>query len=206
MKNCIGKQFDKLKLIELLDKSRNYRYKNMEKKKERLQTERLILKPFEECDRQQMVDILLNEDIKKTYMIPDFEDKKQAEKLFEKIMNYSKSDNHFEYGIFFNDILIGFVNDCEIHDAMIEIGYVITPKYQGNGFATEAVKSCIDELFRIGFERIRAGFFEENKASCRVMQKCGMYKIDLEDDIEYKGMLRHCLYYELDKSYWFQKK
>ena len=88
----------------------------------------------------------------------------------------------------------------------IEIGYVITPKYQGNGFATEAVKSCIDELFRIGFECIRAGFFEENKASYRVMQKCGMYKIDLEDDIEYKGMLRHCLYYELDKSYWFQKK
>ena len=173
----------------------------MEKKKDRLQTERLILKAYDECDRQQMVDILFNEDIKKTYMIPDFANKKQAEELFEKLMNFSRSDNHFEYGIYFNNTLIGFVNDCEIKDSMIEIGYVITPEYQGRGFATETLQICIDELFRIGFEHIKAGFFEENIASCRVMQKCGMHKIDLEDDIEYKGILHHCLYYGIDKTY-----
>ena len=173
----------------------------MEKKKDRLQTERLILKAYDECDRQQMVDILFNEDIKKTYMIPDFDDKKQAEELFEKLMNFSRSDNHFEYGIYFNNTLIGFVNDCEIKGSMIEIGYVITPEYQGRGFATETLQICIDELFRMGFEHIKAGFFEENSASCRVMQKCGMHKIDLEDDIEYKGILHHCLYYGIDKRH-----
>lgn len=173
----------------------------MEKKKDRLQTERLILKAYDECDRQQMVDILFNEDIKKTYMIPDFDDKKQAEELFEKLMNFSRSDNHFEYGVYFNNTLIGFVNDCEIKGSMIEIGYVITPEYQGRGFATETLQICIDELFRMGFEHIKAGFFEENIASCRVMQKCGMHKIDLEDDIEYKGILHHCLYYGIDKTH-----
>ena len=173
----------------------------MEKKKERLQTKRLILKAFDECDRQQMVDIFLNEDIKKTYMIPDFDEKKQAEELFEKVMNFSRSDDHFEYGIYYNNTLIGFVNDCEIKDSTIEIGYVITPEYQGKGFATEAVQVCIDELFRMGFEHIIAGFFQENIASCCVMRKCGMYKIDLENDIEYKGILHHCLYYGIDKIY-----
>ena len=69
----------------------------MKKKKERLQTKRLILKAFDECDRQQMVDIFLNEDIKKTYMIPDFDEKKQAEELFEKVMNFSRSDDHFAF-------------------------------------------------------------------------------------------------------------
>ena len=171
----------------------------MEKKKERLQTKRLVLRAFEERDRQKMVDIFLNEDIKKTYMIPDFDDKKQAEKLFEKLLSFSKADNHFVYGFCFQDAIIGFINDCEIKDSTIEIGYVVAPAYQRKGFATEAVRVCIDELFRMGFKHIIAGFFQENIASCRVMQKCGMRKIDLEEDIEYKGASHHCLYYGIDK-------
>ena len=170
----------------------------MEKKKEQLRTKRLTLKAYDECDRQQMVDLCFNEEIKKTYMIPDFDDPKQAEKLFEKMRDFSRSDHHFVYGVYFDNTLIGFVNDCIIEDSMIEIGYVIIPDYQGQGFATEAVQACIEELFRMGFAHVRAGFFEENIASCRVMQKCGMHQIDLEEDIEYKGTLHHCLYYEID--------
>lgn len=173
----------------------------MEKKKDRLQTERLILKAFEECDRQRMIDIFFNEDIKKTYMIPDFEDRKQAGALFEKLMAFSRSDDHFQYGIYLEDTLIGFVNDCEIKDSTIEIGYVIAPEHQGKGFATESVRACIDELFRMGFAHVVAGFFRENIASCRVMQKCGMKKIDFEEDIEYKGKSHHCLYYRIDKAH-----
>ena len=165
----------------------------MKKKKEVLKTKRLLLRLFHEEDRQEMVGILCNEEIKKTYMIPDFTDKKEAEALFERIMNFSRSDNHFVYGICFDNKLIGFVNDCEIKDSTVEIGYVIIPDYQNKGFATEAVQCCIDELWRIGFEHIRAGFFEENIASGRVMQKCGMHKMDLEEDIEYKGISHHCL-------------
>jgi RimJ/RimL family protein N-acetyltransferase len=172
----------------------------VKKKKEMLKTERLVLRPFHEADRQEMVCILCDKEIKKTYMIPDFTDKKEAEALFERIMNLSRQDNHFVYGIFLDDKLIGFVNDCEIKDATIELGYVIAPNYQGKGFATEAVQCCIDELFEMGFAHVRAGFFEENMASCRVMQKCGMHKIDLEEDIEYKGILHHCLYYEIDRT------
>ena len=173
----------------------------MEKKKDSLQTERLILKAFSECDRHQMVDIFCNEQIKKTYMIPDFANPKQAEALFEKMMDFSKSENHFVYGIYVNDTVIGFVNDCEINDSAIELGYVIAPAYQGKGFATEAVQACIDELFRMGFSQVKAGYFEENIASCRVMQKCGMVKMDFEEDIEYKGFSHHCLYYGIEKSH-----
>ena len=172
----------------------------MKKKKEVIKTKRLLLRLFHEEDRQEMVGILCNEEIKKTYMIPDFTDKRDAEALFERIMNFSRSDNHFVYGICFDNKLIGFVNDCEIKDSTVEIGYVIIPDYQNKGFATEAVQCCIDELWRIGFEHIRAGFFEENIASGRVMQKCGMHKMDLEEDIEYKGISHHCLYYEIDRT------
>lgn len=172
----------------------------MEKKREKLQTQRLVLKPFEECDRQPMVEILFDKEIKKTYMLPDFTERKQAEPLFERLMASSKSDERFLYGIYFEGAPVGFVNDCEIKDDAIEIGYVIIPAHQGKGFATEAVKACIEELFRMGFAHIRAGFFEGNTASRRVMEKCGMHRIELEEDIEYKGVLHHCFYYEIDKE------
>jgi RimJ/RimL family protein N-acetyltransferase len=171
----------------------------MEFKKEKLQTERLLLKPFAECNRQQMVQILMDKEIKKTYMIPDFDHEKQAEELFDKMMKSSQDIRRFIYGIHFQDVLIGFVNDCEVLDTEIEIGYVIASAHQRKGFATEAVRACIDELFRMGFTRVKAGFFQENVASCRVMQKSGMHKIDFEEDIEYKGVTHHCIYYAIDK-------
>ena len=132
-------------------------------------------------------------------MIPDFSEKRQAEALFEKLMNFSREDNHFVYGIYFSNTLIGFLNDCEMDGVSIEVGYVIAPEYQGRGFATEALKACIAELFRMGFAHVKAGFFEQNIPSCRVMQKCGMHKMDFEEDIEYKGTLHHCIYYGIDK-------
>ena len=52
----------------------------------------------------------------------------------------------------------------------------------------------------MGFDCVRTGYFEENTASGRVMQKCGMHKIDLEEEIEYRGISHHCLYYEIDRS------
>ena len=172
----------------------------MEKKSEKLQTKRLTLRAFEECDRQQVLDIFFNDDIKKTYMIPDFESLSQAEALFEKIMLYSLSDDHFVYGICLDNVLIGFINDCEITDTTIELGFVIAPQHHSKGYATEAVRAAIVELFDMGFSKVKAGFFEDNIASCRVMQKCGMSKTEHEEDIEYRGALHHCIYYAIEKN------
>lgn len=172
----------------------------MEKKRDRLKTERLLLKPYDVCDKGRMTDLLCNEEVKRTFMIPDFDDRKQAEALFYKLLEFSRSDDHFEYGIYLHDKLIGFVNDCEMNDTTIEIGYVIDPDFQGRGFATEAVRACIEELLSMGYHHIRAGYFAENPASRRVMEKCGMHKINLEADIEYQGSLHHCLYFGIDKA------
>ena len=132
-------------------------------------------------------------------MIPDFDCPEQAEALFQKMMALSRSEERFEYGIYLDHTLIGFVNDCEIKGGTIELGNVIAPGYQGKGFATEAVKACIDELFAMGFQQVKAGFFEENIASCRVMQKCGMTRLEKTDIIDYKGKKYNCVYYSLKK-------
>lgn len=172
----------------------------MKKKKDKLITERLVLRAYDECDSDAMVEMLTNEEIKKTFMIPDFDDRGQAEALFEKIKGFSRSDDHFEYGIYLDGTLIGFLNDCEIEGEAIEVGYVIHPRYKGNGYATEALQAAIDELFRMGYKHVSAGFFEENTASRRVMEKSGMHKLPNEDDEEYQGIVHHCLYFGIDKQ------
>jgi ribosomal-protein-alanine N-acetyltransferase len=56
-----------------------------------------------------------------------------------------------------------------------EIGYVLSPAYQGRGLATEAVR----RVLRFGFEelslhRIEAHFIQGNEASRRLMERVGM--------------------------------
>lgn len=161
-----------------------------------IKTDRLILAPMTEKDEQAMVEILANDEIKQTYMVPDYDDKAKVVALFERIKAISNTDGRFCVGIYKDDNLIGFMNETGVEDKTIEIGYVIHPSHKNNGYATEALKAAIQELFARGYKTIRAGFFEENVASGRVMEKAGMNKIDLTEDVEYRGKTHHCIYFE----------
>ncbi len=56
-----------------------------------------------------------------------------------------------------------------------EIGYVINPRYQNRGYATEAVREALRFGFGVlGLHRIEARYMLGNDASRRVMDKVGM--------------------------------
>lgn len=172
------------------------------KQAECIQTKRLKLKSYRNSDREQLIELLTNAEIAKTFMVPEFTSEKQIQDLAGKLIAFSKTEDltHLEYGIYFNDTLIGFINDCGIEDEEIEIGYVIHPDYKGQGYATEAVSAAIQDLFRMGFQKITAGYFEENIASLRVMEKCGMRQIAKCDTEEYRGVNHICRYCEITNS------
>lgn len=88
-------------------------------------TKRLVLKPYNDCDQGAMVELLVNEKIKETFMIPDFHTKYEAIGMFKKLQEFSFSDNHYVRGIYFEQQLIGFLNDVKIMNDKIELGYVI---------------------------------------------------------------------------------
>lgn len=159
------------------------------------ETERLVLKPLSDSDRDNMIEILTNCEIKKTYMLPDFESEEQAKKLFLRIKEGSLSDKVYQVGIFLNDEVIGFANEVEREGDKIELGYVIHPKHHNKGYATEMLKAMIEEMFARGFLEVLAGAFEENPASMRVMEKSGMTKLEKVDEIEYRGAVHKCVYY-----------
>ena len=90
---------------------------------------------------------------------------------------------------------IGFLNDVEIVDGSIELGYVIHPACHNRGYMTAGLSIAIEELFRVGYKCVICGAFEENRASQRVMEKCGMTRIEKIDEIPYRGSVHRCVYY-----------
>ncbi len=63
-----------------------------------------------------------------------------------------------------------------------EIGYVVYLPHQGRGIATEAARALTAYGFDVlDLNRIEAHCFEENAASARVLEKCGM---------RFEGLLR----------------
>jgi RimJ/RimL family protein N-acetyltransferase len=56
-----------------------------------------------------------------------------------------------------------------------ELGWVIAPGHQGNGYATEAVRELIRMCFEdLGLRRVTAGCFAANEASWRMAETLGM--------------------------------
>ena len=88
-------------------------------------------------------------------------------------------------------------SEVEKTEESIELGYVVSPKYKGNGYCTMALEQSINYLFSRGFKEIICGAFEHNLASIRVMQKAGMTKISKVDQIEYRGKVHTCIYYSI---------
>ena len=147
------------------------------------------------ADLETMLDILTNDCVKQTYMLPDFPSREDAVPLFQKLVGLSGDSRRFVRGIYSDETLVGFLNDVEIENGAIELGYVIHPRFQGNGYATEALGIAIGELFHLGFQAVITGAFRQNAASIRVMEKNGMTRIEKTEPIDYRGKTHICVYY-----------
>jgi len=164
-----------------------------------IKTQRLCLRPFLDSDQTAMMELLTNDIIKKTYMIPDFDCEEQVVRLFKRYQELSLKEERFVVGIELKGTLIGFINDTGIKDDYIELGYVIHPDYHNQGYCTEAFKAAIKALFKKGFRTVAAAAFEHNIASRRVMEKAGMEQLDKTESIEYRGVTYRCTCYAITK-------
>lgn len=71
-------------------------------------------------------------------------------------------------------------------DGMVEIGYGIVPGFRGRGYATEVAAALVAFATESGGVRtVRAHTLPSNRASMRVLEKCGFRSVgevlDLED-------------------------
>lgn len=161
-------------------------------------TPRLQLKRITALDVEEGIRIYRDERVNKTYMFPDLTEE-AARKLHDRISALSANDCRYVRGIYLENKMVGFINDPEILDSSIELGWVVDPVYHNQGYATEAVTYAIEDLFSRGYTKITAGAFEENPASIRVMQKSGMQLIEKTEEIEYRGKIHHCIFYAIER-------
>ena len=168
-------------------------------KKPQLVTYRLVLKSIEDKDKENMVKMLNDPKIKKTYMIPDFDNEEQETKFFNKLKDLSNSDEHIIYGIYHNDRLIGFINDVAKTEDTLEVGYFIDSDEWNKGYATEALWAYMKQAFEMGFFYVEAAYFEGNTASMKVMEKCLMHPSGKQEIIRYRGQDLTAIYYSVNK-------
>lgn len=163
-------------------------------------TERLEVKPMTMADKELVLDLLTDETVGKTYMLPDYVNREDAEPLFRRLVELSHADGRFVAGIYLEGRFIGMMNETDVKDKQIEMGYALLPAFCNQGYATESFKGAIQYLFSHGFETVLAGAFRENAASIRVMEKCGMMRQPQTDEIDYRGVTHTCVYYAIKKE------
>ena len=172
----------------------------MNKRNAVLTTKNLVLKSIEYCDKSDVFSVFENALVTKTYMVPVFADDEAREKFLQRLIENTEKVNRFCYGIYLNDRFIGLLNDVDVKDDEVEVGYCLHPDFWNKGYATEALEVAISELFAIGYKTVIAAHFIENPASGRVMQKCGMTRIEKTEVIEYQGTSHPCIYYAITKK------
>ena len=170
-----------------------------------LDTARLRLRPFSESDAQDGIRVLTNARCAETYMLPDFPSPEDARPLFDRLLSLSRGSEKMVAAVALRDEdggdrLIGYLNEVARENGAIEVGYILHPDFWNRGYMTEALRAVVGQLFLAGFDAVRAGYFEENAASRRVMEKCGMEPTGETEDIEYRGKTHRCFYREIRRD------
>lgn len=122
---------------------------------------------------------------------PDFQSFKL---LYLKRINSSPFNNPEDRKVFFVlnecDVVIGFTQLIR-HENCIEIGYTIVERYQGKGYATEALIKTVP-IAQQYFETVIVRIRDDNVASQRVALKAGFVRTDeyIEHDYPKAGIVK----------------
>lgn len=145
----------------------------------RIETDRLIITEFT-MDMAEAVHLnSLDEDNRR--FVPDevFETVEEAADTVRFLMSiYETGDGPLVYPVLLkNSTYIGYVQAVPFGDGTWEVGYHIGSAYTKQGCATEAVRAFLPVIMpQIGITRIAGICLADNKASVKVMERCGFVK------------------------------
>ena len=136
----------------------------------RLETERLIIRYFEENDDNDLYEYLSKGEVVKyePYEAFTYERAKEETKRRE-------TDHNFYAVALKSGKVIGNLYFAEGEFDTWEIGYVFNDSYWGQGYATEAVNALLAEAFdKWNVRRVIAMCNPENESSWKLMERVGM--------------------------------
>ena len=170
-----------------------------------IETERLILRPFNCDDLDIIVKLYSDEEIMEYMPLPVL-DEETAQKLLNRFAAGWKDTPqiHYEMAVVRRETneKIGRAEITRnVSEESAMIGWMLVKSAWGKGYATEIAKALIEYCFReLEVHRVYALCHPDNTASWKVMEKCGMHreahyiqkckyvkagKVRWEDELEY---------------------
>lgn len=142
-------------------------------------TERLEIRPFKKDDLYATFDIYKNPDVCRYLLHDPWTSENRNEAFAKKLYNFTLTETSpLNLAVVLQDEVIG---DLTVwYTGMketVEIGYCFADSHSGKGFATEAVRGLVKELFNeFNIHRIQANLDARNVASQTLCERIGMRK------------------------------
>lgn len=146
----------------------------------KIETKRLTITEFTMDMAEAVHKESLDEDNRR--FVPDevFETVEDAAETVEFLMSvYENGNGPLVYPVTLKDgTYIGYVQAVPFDDGTWEIGYHIGKNYTKQGYATEAVNAFLPVIMKqIGITEMTGICLADNKASVKVMERCGFAKL-----------------------------
>ena len=158
-----------------------------------IETERLILRPFELSDIEAAYELNLDREVSKYTGDGGVVSKQEIERrIVEHVLGDYKKYGYGRLAVEFKgeSSFIGFAGLKYLDDLNeVDLGYRFAQKYWGKGIATEAGKACIKYGFKtLDLQKMIAMVLPANKGSIRVLKKLDF---QFEKEFMEDGMLAH---------------
>ena len=103
---------------------------------------------------------------------------------------YQGSDGPFVHPMLAGSEYAGYVQLVPMEDGSWEIGYHTVATHTGQGYATEAVRAFLPAMMdKLQLSQVHGVCDAENKASIRVLEKCGFVPVFAGEGM-YQGRMR----------------
>lgn len=137
--------------------------------KDYFETERLILRRYRETDLDDLYEYLSDEEVLRfePYRAMNLDETRKT------LAYRIGSERFFAVELKENHKMIGNVYIEKSNFDSYEIGFVFNRKYSKRGYATEACRRAVDELFSRGVHRVFAKCDQANTDSWRLLERLG---------------------------------
>lgn len=158
-----------------------------------LQTERLILRPWEETDAEKLYEYAKDDRVGPIAGWPPHTSVENSREVIRNVLSADetyavclKKDNKAIGSI---GLMIGKNSNLELPENEGEIGYWIGIPFWGQGLIPEAIRALICHAFNeLHLARLWCGYFDGNEKSKRCQEKCGFVYHHTNNDIRWKLM------------------
>ena len=153
-----------------------------------LETERLILRPFELSDAPAMFENWASDEAVTEFLTWNpHKTVAQTERIISMWVEEYEKPERLNFAIVKKDggeliggiDVVGYLGGVSGEPV---IGYCSSRKFWGNGYMTEACKKVLEYLFSKGYKTVHIDAAKDNIRSNRVIQKCGGKFVKAEED------------------------